>query len=144
MMQRLAIQQLENQERICIEQVRTLKLFSIISVLILGLTAALLPSIISANARSSHAQPVADPNATQLYKKYCASCHGNDGRSKTMKSKLRYHARDLTDKNWHGDVSDERIFNVIVNGKGKMPAFGRKISDAEVEELVKKVRAFGA
>jgi hypothetical protein len=46
--------------------------------------------------------------------------------------------------NLQGVVSDERIYIVIVNGRGKMPAFGKKMTDTEVEELVKKVRAFGA
>jgi mono/diheme cytochrome c family protein len=128
----------------CLGQVRVLKLLSILSVLILGLTTALLPSIISADGHPPQPQPVADRSAGLLYKKYCASCHGSDGRSRTMKSRLRYHSRDLTDKNWQGDVSDERIYNVIVNGRGKMPAFGKKMTDTEVEELVKKVRAFGS
>jgi mono/diheme cytochrome c family protein len=81
-------------------------------------------------------------SAPQLYRKYCISCHGSDGRAKTSKGKYS-HARDLTDAKWHDDVSDERIFNSIMNGRnvrGNMPAFSDKINQAEAESLVNFVR----
>ena len=56
--------------------------------------------------------------AAELYAKNCASCHGRDGRAKTFKGKLK-HARDLAGSEWQGRVSDERIFNSIMNGKGQ-------------------------
>ena len=80
-------------------------------------------------------------SAAQLYTKQCASCHGKDGRSKTIKGRLK-HARDLTDREWQEKVSEERIFNAINNGKGKMPAYGKKLSQEQVESLVAYVRAF--
>ena len=81
----------------------------------------------------------ADRTAAVVYKKYCASCHGNDGRSKTFKAKFN-RARDLTDGEWQARVSDERIFNAISNGRGKMPGFEKKMSLAEIESLVTFVR----
>ena len=81
----------------------------------------------------------ADRAASVVYKKYCASCHGQDGRSKTFKAKLN-HARDLTDAEWQSRVSDERIYNVISNGRGKMPGFEKKLSLTEIESLVTFVR----
>jgi len=81
-------------------------------------------------------------SAPVLYRKYCISCHGSDGRAKTSKGKFS-HARDLTEAQWHQDVSDERIFNSIMNGRnvrGNMPAFSDKISPAEAESLVSFVR----
>ena len=80
--------------------------------------------------------------APQLYRKYCISCHGSDGHAKTSKGKYS-HARDLTDAQWHDDVSDERIFNSIMNGRnvrGNMPAFSDKINQTEAESLVNFVR----
>jgi len=56
-----------------------------------------------------------------------------------LKGKLK-HARDLTDATWQDRVSDERLFNSIMNGKGKMPAFGKKISEQEADSLVAYVR----
>lgn len=78
-------------------------------------------------------------SATQLYSKNCASCHGRDGRSKTFKAKLN-HARNISEPEWQERVSDERIFNSIMNGKGKMPAFGKKLSEPEIDALVTHVR----
>jgi mono/diheme cytochrome c family protein len=81
-------------------------------------------------------------SAPQLYRKYCVSCHGSDGHAKTSKGKYS-HARDLTDAQWHEEVSDERIFNSIMNGRnkrGNMPAFNNKLNQKEAESLVDFVR----
>jgi cytochrome c5 len=78
-------------------------------------------------------------SARELYAKNCASCHGKDGQAKTFKAKFS-HARNLTDPEWQGRVSDERIFNSVMNGKGKMPAFGKKLSEQEINALVTYVR----
>jgi len=80
-------------------------------------------------------------SAAELYDRNCATCHGKDGRAKTLKGKLK-HARDLTDSAWQSRVSDERLFNSIVNGKGKMPAYGKKLSEQEIDSLATYVRAF--
>ncbi|MDQ2973842.1 MAG: cytochrome c [Acidobacteriota bacterium] len=82
-------------------------------------------------------------SAAELYLKQCASCHGKDGRARTLKGKLK-HARNLTDAQWQDSVSDERLFNSINNGKGKMPAYGKKLSQQEIEALVAYVRALKA
>jgi mono/diheme cytochrome c family protein len=53
------------------------------------------------------------------------------------------HARDLTDAEWQADVSDERIFNSIMNGRsvrGNMPPFGQKLKEGEINSLVTFVR----
>lgn len=75
-----------------------------------------------------------------MYNKHCATCHGKDGRGKTFKGKLT-HARDFTDRKWQNDTSDERFFNSIMKGKRKMPAFSKKLSAAEIDALVKNIRA---
>jgi len=79
-------------------------------------------------------------SAATSYAKYCVSCHGRDGKSKTSKGR-RNHARNLTETDWQGAVSDERVFNSIANGRGKMPAFSKKMSDAEIDAVVSYVRA---
>jgi cytochrome c6 len=80
-------------------------------------------------------------DAKTTFDSKCATCHGKDGRGKTFKGKLS-HARDLTSGEWQNDVTDERLFNSISNGRGKMPAFKKKLSDAQIEELVAYVRRF--
>ena len=79
-------------------------------------------------------------SAAALYSRNCASCHGRDGRAKTLKAKLN-HARNLTDSEWQNRVSDERIFNSVMNGKGKMPGYGKKLSETEIDSLVNYVRS---
>src|SRR4030095_13065173 len=80
------------------------------------------------------------PNSSNsLFAKNCATCHGKDGRAKTFKAKLN-HARDLTDPEWQVSVTDERLFNSINNGRGHMPAWGKKLSETEINSLVAYVR----
>ena len=93
----------------------------------------------SANATSSKNTPQKSVDASVLFDKHCDSCHGKDGQAKTFKAKLN-HARNLTDAKWQSEVTDERLFNSISNGKGKMPAFGKKLSEAQINGLVAYVR----
>jgi cytochrome c6 len=86
--------------------------------------------------------PVAPASAAAIYAKDCAVCHGRDGRGKTTKGRFT-HARDLSNAEWQNNVTDERMFNSISNGKGKgMPAFSKKLSDAEIDSLVPYIRRF--
>ena len=97
---------------------------------------------VSLTGVAMHGKP--DPRsprtAAASYAKYCSSCHGRDGRAKSLKARLK-HARDFTDRSWQDDTSDERIFNAISNGKRKMPSFKKKLSEAEIDDLVSYVRA---
>ena len=70
----------------------------------------------------------------------CAKCHGKDGRAKGLISKAKG-VRNLTDAKWQEDVSDERLFNSISNGRGKMPSFKKKLSEADINALVAYVRS---
>ena len=88
---------------------------------------------------SSAASGESTAGPAELFSRHCASCHGKDGRAKGLKAKAKG-ARNLTAPDWQARVSDERIFNAINNGKGKMPAFGKKLSEAEVDSLVQYVR----
>jgi len=93
----------------------------------------------AANQRTKKAR-----SANDLYLRYCHSCHGRDGRAQTQKGKFS-HARDLTEAKWQEDVTDERIFNSIMNGRnvrGNMPAFSDKLNEKEVDSLVSFVRKF--
>jgi mono/diheme cytochrome c family protein len=80
----------------------------------------------------------AAPDAASLFNSQCAQCHGRDGRAQTKRGR-QTHTRDITNAEWQNDVSDERIFNSISHGKGKMPAF-KKLSDAQIDSLVSYVR----
>jgi mono/diheme cytochrome c family protein len=89
-------------------------------------------------ARAGFPQKVANTNV--LFTTNCASCHGKDGRARTFKAKFN-HARDLTDPKWQAAITDEHMYESILHGKEKMPAFGKKLSENEVAALVTYVRA---
>ena len=80
-----------------------------------------------------------DVEASLVFDRHCDTCHGKDGQAKTFKAKFN-HARNLADAQWQSETTDERIFNSIFNGRGKMPAFGKKLSEEEVNALVEYVR----
>jgi len=73
------------------------------------------------------------------YNAKCVKCHGRDGRGKTTQGR-RTHARDMTDASWQNEVTDERLFNSITNGRGKMPAFKKSLNESQIDELVNYVR----
>ncbi|HEX5705300.1 MAG TPA: cytochrome c [Pyrinomonadaceae bacterium] len=77
--------------------------------------------------------------AATIYNRQCVSCHGRDGRGRTPKGR-QTRARDMTEASWQDDVSDERLFNSINNGRGKMPAFSKKISENDIDALVAYIR----
>ncbi|HEY6806092.1 MAG TPA: c-type cytochrome [Pyrinomonadaceae bacterium] len=79
------------------------------------------------------------PDGDALFLKNCASCHGKDGRAKTFKAKFN-HARNLADPRWQAAISDEHVYESILHGKEKMPAFGKKLTADEVAALVTYVR----
>ena len=113
---------------------------------IIGLVATLMVVLLFAIIAFAHPENAGSTgtyespaSAGQVYARHCASCHGRDGRAKGLKARAKG-ARNLTDGEWQDRVSDERIFNSINNGKGKMPGFGKKLSEAEVDSLVKYVR----
>ena len=94
----------------------------------------------SANSIGRSGDPQANAEGKALFEKECATCHGKDGRAKTFKAKLN-HARNLTDATWQSEVADERLYNSIHNGKDKMPTFGKKLSEAQINGLVAYVRS---
>jgi cbb3-type cytochrome c oxidase subunit III len=110
------------------------------SILGLGIVVAMLCSAYSANAVPEKSDAQKEGDASVLFDKKCATCHGKDGQAKTFKAKFN-HARNLTDAKWQSEVSDERLFNSISNGKGKMPAWGKRFSEAQINSLVAYVRS---
>ncbi|MDT5293310.1 MAG: hypothetical protein QOJ76_190 [Acidobacteriota bacterium] len=97
---------------------------------------------VAAGARQGHGRKVSTPiNPAVTYAKNCATCHGKEGRADTFKSKHRYHARDLTNAHWQAEATDERIFNAILNGVGKMPRFDKKLTREQITSLVPYVRS---
>jgi mono/diheme cytochrome c family protein len=80
--------------------------------------------------------------AKQVYNIDCALCHGANGDGKTDVAKdMGLNLVDWTDPKSLADRQDQELFNIIRNGKDKMPseATGRA-SDAEVKNLIVYIR----
>lgn len=78
----------------------------------------------------------------KLYDAKCASCHGKDGKgSAAMTKALKTDPAglDLTDAASLGE-KDEKWLEVTKKGAGKMPAYGAKLSDAEIMGILSHVR----
>jgi cytochrome c6 len=105
-----------------------------------SLALALFGIFVSAHADINSRANASAADARATFGAQCAICHGRDGRGKTARGR-RMHARDLTDGNWQNDVSDERLFNSINNGRNKMPAFKKKLSENDIDVLVNYVRS---
>jgi cytochrome c6 len=75
----------------------------------------------------------------QIYKTKCASCHGADGVGATPAGKATK-ARDFCSDEVKKET-DEEWTGIIVKGKNKMPSYDRKLSDAEVKEVVAYIRS---
>jgi cytochrome c5 len=91
--------------------------------------------------------PAADAQAN--WDKYCAMCHGKDGKGQTMIGK-KLDIRDFTDAKFQASFTDADATKTIKEGKkdkdGKllMKPFGNgnKLSDDEIKALVVYVRNF--
>ncbi|GAA4501107.1 hypothetical protein GCM10023172_22440 [Hymenobacter ginsengisoli] len=76
-------------------------------------------------ASAAQAAPPASPGQL-IFQKNCQRCHGKDGRLG------RNGAHDLTKSNLN---AFGRTY-LVTNGMGKMPAFGKTLSPAQVEQVV--------
>ena len=80
-----------------------------------------------------------------LYRSNCARCHGAEGRGDTPLGKT-FNAPDFTDQKWwqeHAAITNTRsLVSIVTNGKGGMPAFGKKLNRSEINKLVAYVRRF--
>ena len=79
-------------------------------------------------------------NASEtLYKSKCATCHGVDGTSSAMGTKMGAH--DLAAAAVQG-MSDTELTDIITNGKNKMPKYGASLKPEDIKGLVAYIRTF--
>jgi mono/diheme cytochrome c family protein len=77
----------------------------------------------------------ATPDGASIYKAKCAICHGADGK----KTSEALGVKDLTSEEVQKNADDE-LYAIIANGKGKMPAYKSKLTDADIKALVVHIR----
>ena len=86
-------------------------------------------------ANGSAALPGSEQFATR-----CSGCHGTDGRGISSAGTPNFTNRDFQAK-----LSEQQIADTIRNGKsGRMPAFGKELSNEQISALVTYVRSFPA
>ena len=122
------------------------------AVVLFGITASSTPGPIAAGR---HAGPRRRPRescqaypdksqarAKEIYAQDCALCHGDNGNGKTdIASGMGLTLDDWSDPATLANKQDQDLFNVIRNGKGKMPAEeAGRAKDDEVRELIIYIR----
>jgi mono/diheme cytochrome c family protein len=101
------------------------------------LSLRLIPAVILCSlALSSATQAQSDP--AKIFKTNCTLCHGADGSGDNPTGKA-FHAKDLRSAEVQKQT-DAELAEVIIKGRGKMPAFGAKIKPDDVTKLVAYLR----
>ena len=82
-----------------------------------------------------------------LHVKYCAECHGADGKADVIVMHMDTPPKDQSDPVYMKTLSDEYLYLVVCKGGlgvGKnfvMPAWGDLLSDQDIKDLVAQIRA---
>ncbi len=105
------------------------------------------PVAASAQAGSKNpANPTHDAQAKakKVYAMDCALCHGDNGDGKTDLAKdMQLTLIDWTDPKSLSGKQDQDLFNIIRNGKDKMPPEDKgRADDEEIRSLINYIRTF--
>ena len=112
------------------------------SLLILALLGGGWRALPSSRAALQEGEQSRAARAKELFGERCARCHGADGRGRTTLGEM-LSAPDFTDESfWDEGKSNRRLVNSIAEGKGEMPAFSKKLSKREINQLAEYVRGF--
>ena len=97
---------------------------------------------IAAVGIAAYASGTQETHPSELFKQYCAKCHGEDGKAQTTKGR-QLKARDFTDAEFQADKSNADLIKSVTEGKDDMPPFGKKLTAEQIQSLVKNdVRGF--
>ena len=98
--------------------------------------------VIAALGAYGVAMYAADKHPSDEFLQYCAKCHGEDGKAQTSRGK-NLKARDFTDAEFQAEESDSSMIEAVTEGKDDMPPFGKKLTQEQIQSLVKfDVRGF--
>ena len=78
-------------------------------------------------------------NGEKVYKAKCAICHGPDGKGETATGKTTK-ARDICSDEVKKEA-DAVWTDILAKGKNKMPAYDKKITDADVKDVIAYMRS---
>lgn len=94
----------------------------------MGLVTLMAGGMLAVGSSSAVAQ-----DAAATYKAKCAMCHGADGKGGKMGT------RDFASAEVKAET-DAQLTDIITKGKGKMPSYTGKLSDADIKGLVTYIR----
>lgn len=124
----------------------------IAGIVILGMTLTSIAGIIAAAQDNPDAAKINNPVAatpesiaagTQVYQRYCRSCHGSNAQGGSG-SDISPPAPDLTGSVWKHGSTDGEIFYVIKNGvppELNMEPWGDRINDTNIWNVVNYLRS---
>ncbi len=99
------------------------------------LMAAIIISLVSCAPKPTKKVPEEFLSGQNHFHRVCANCHGADALGKQTK------APGLVDTDYLSEnFSDEEIYKQIVDGSEKMPSQRNKVSDSEINEIIKYLR----
>jgi len=81
---------------------------------------------------------LAASDGAAIYKSKCAMCHAANGSGDTPMGKS-LHVRDLRSDEVQKQT-DLELTKVIAGGKGKMPAFGKRMSEDDLKAVIAFIR----
>jgi len=81
---------------------------------------------------------LAQNNGEGIYKARCAMCHGQDGLATTPVAKMMNVPSFRSPAAMHHTAA--QLIDITNNGKGKMPAFKGKLTEAQIEQVVEYIR----
>ena len=80
---------------------------------------------------------------TRLYRQYCLTCHGVDGKGTEMRPGMAT-LPDFSGRAWQEGKNDGQLAGNVLDGKGAlMPSFQGRVNVDQARDLVAYVRAFG-
>jgi mono/diheme cytochrome c family protein len=97
----------------------------------------------SAEAREPE-QGGVDRAADALYSVSCSSCHGRDGRGQGSGRPPGAVLPDFSSAEFQKQRTDAELLQVIRDGRGMMPAFGKQVNEQGQSALVSRIRRFAS
>jgi len=96
------------------------------------------PALMLSSPNPSHASGAKPDIGEDIFKNRCTICHGVDGSGRTTlgkKLKIPDLRSDEVQK-----LSDDKLIEIITNGKGDMPAFKKKLSLERIQYVIMQLR----
>jgi mono/diheme cytochrome c family protein len=83
-----------------------------------------------------------DRAADALYNVSCAGCHGRDGHGQGAGRPPGAQLPDFASPEFQSQRSDAQLLQVIREGRGLMPPFGKQVNEQGQAALVARIRRF--